>query len=93
MASSPNSPAAVNGLASKLFVLVNYSFCAFSFSFAFAFDPGDAGSHIEFPLTALSLSFNVYSLFIFSHYLERLVMIMTYKFRQLYFTRINDECA
>lgn len=47
MASSPNSPAAVNGLASKLFVLVNYSFCAFSFSFAFAFDPGDAGSHIK----------------------------------------------
>lgn len=48
---------------------VNYSFLSFWFSFVFAFDPGDAGSYIdafEFPLTALSLSFNVISL-TFSH--------------------------
>lgn len=73
---------------------VNYSFLSFWFSFVFAFDPGDAGSYIdafEFPLTALSLSFNVISTLPSPTYLERLVMIMTYKFRQLYFTRINDE--
>lgn len=74
---------------------INYSFRAFSFSFsfAFAFDPGDASSYVdafEFPLTALPLSLTFTPL-PSPTYLERLVMIMTYKFRQLYFTRINDE--